>query len=151
MQQFSGALGVAIIGTLFFQWLPDDGWYDATRAILLVSIGLYAVSFLAVFLLPKKAREDRSATSKGADELTRYRVVGDVAELPPDQQHEDRGADEGEPERRRDAPVLGEHSPDAGADDQPAEDADQVDAADPALELRRHRPLPDRDRRSCPR
>jgi EmrB/QacA subfamily drug resistance transporter len=58
VQQFSGALGVAILGTLFFQWLPDNGWFDATRAVLLVSIGLYAVSFLAVFLLPMKARED---------------------------------------------------------------------------------------------
>jgi len=61
VQQFSGALGVAVIGTVFFQWLPDDGWYDATRGILMVSIALYAVSFLAVFLLPMKAREDASA------------------------------------------------------------------------------------------
>ena len=26
-----------MIGTLLFQWLPDDGWYDATRAIIWVS------------------------------------------------------------------------------------------------------------------
>jgi len=58
VQQFSGALGVAVIGTIFFQWLPEDGWYDSTQSILLVSIGLYAVSFLAVFLLPMKAREE---------------------------------------------------------------------------------------------
>jgi len=56
-QQFSGALGVAIIGTVFFQWLPDHGWVEATKGIALVSIGCYAVSFLVAFLLPKRARE----------------------------------------------------------------------------------------------
>ena len=36
------------------------------------------------------------------------------------------------------------------ADDQPAVDADQVDAADPALQRGRHGPLPDGDRRRAP-
>jgi MFS family permease len=57
VQQFSGALGVAVIGTLLFQWLPGDGWYDATRAVIWVSVGCYAAAFLTVFLLPKQARE----------------------------------------------------------------------------------------------
>ncbi len=56
-QQFSGALGVAIIGTLFFQWLPTDGWADATKGIIWVSLACYVVSFLVAFLLPKEARE----------------------------------------------------------------------------------------------
>ena len=56
-QQFSGALGVAIIGTVFFGWLPDHGWVGATKGIALVSVGFYAVSFLVAFLLPKEARE----------------------------------------------------------------------------------------------
>ncbi|MEZ0578826.1 DHA2 family efflux MFS transporter permease subunit [Nocardioides sp. MH1] len=58
MQQFCGALGVAVLGTLFFHWLPDQGWYDATQAISWVAVGLYGVSFLAAFLLPLKAREE---------------------------------------------------------------------------------------------
>jgi EmrB/QacA subfamily drug resistance transporter len=58
MQQFCGALGVAVLGTLLFHWLPADGWYDATEAIGWVTIGCYAASFLAAFLLPMKARED---------------------------------------------------------------------------------------------
>jgi EmrB/QacA subfamily drug resistance transporter len=58
VQQFAGALGVAVLGTVFFHWLPLDGWYDATRSLALVSAGCYVVSFLAVFLLPLKARED---------------------------------------------------------------------------------------------
>jgi EmrB/QacA subfamily drug resistance transporter len=56
-QQFSGALGVAIIGTVFFQWLPEHGWADATKGIVWVSVACYAVSFLVAFLLPKQARE----------------------------------------------------------------------------------------------
>jgi MFS family permease len=56
-QQFSGALGVAIIGTIFFQWLPSEGWADATKGIVWVSVACYAVSFLVAFLLPKEARE----------------------------------------------------------------------------------------------
>ncbi|MEP9364434.1 MFS transporter [Nocardioides sp. CN2-186] len=58
VQQFAGALGVAVIGTLFFQWIPDDGWNVATRAVLWVSVALSAVAFGVAFLLPKKARED---------------------------------------------------------------------------------------------
>src|SRR3954454_9796137 len=56
-QQFSGALGVAIIGTVFFQWLPRDGWADSTKGVVWVTLACYAVSFLVAFLLPKKARE----------------------------------------------------------------------------------------------
>jgi EmrB/QacA subfamily drug resistance transporter len=56
-QQFAGALGVAIIGTVFFQWLPSHGWADATKGIVLVSLACYVVSFLVAFLLPKQARE----------------------------------------------------------------------------------------------
>ncbi len=61
VQQFSGALGVAILGTVFFHWVPVDGWFDATKQLVLVSIACYVVSFLAVFLLPLKAREDAAA------------------------------------------------------------------------------------------
>ena len=49
-----------------------------------------------------------------------------------------------------DAPVPGEQPADPGADDQAAEHADQVDAADPALELGRDGPLPDGDRGGAP-
>ncbi len=58
MQQFCGALGVAVLGTLFFRWLPEMGWYDATETVTWVAIGCYGVSFLAAFLLPLKAREE---------------------------------------------------------------------------------------------
>ena len=67
--------------------------------------------------------------------------VRDVGQLPPDQHHEDRRAGEREPERRGDAPLLGEQrrrSPEPTT--RPPYDADHVDAADPALQLRRARP-----------
>jgi EmrB/QacA subfamily drug resistance transporter len=58
VQQFCGALGVAVLGTLFFHWLPLDGFVDAVQWIMLVALGCYAVSFVVVWLLPREARED---------------------------------------------------------------------------------------------
>jgi EmrB/QacA subfamily drug resistance transporter len=58
IQQFSGALGAAVLGTALFHWLPLHGWSDATGDVLWVTVGLYVLAFLAAFLLPMKARED---------------------------------------------------------------------------------------------
>lgn len=56
-QQFAGALGVAILGTVFFNWVPAHGWQTSTEWMAWVSIGCYAVAFIAAFLMPRKARE----------------------------------------------------------------------------------------------
>ena len=56
-QQFAGALGVAILGTVFFNWVPIHGWQTATEWMGWVSIGCYATAFAAAFLMPLKARE----------------------------------------------------------------------------------------------
>lgn len=58
VQQFAGALGVAVLGTIFFHLLPLHGFSISTRTVTWVTIGCYAVSFLAAFLLPLKAREE---------------------------------------------------------------------------------------------
>ena len=58
LQQFGGAIGVAVLGTIFFQLVPDDGWVESTQTVIWVSLGCYAVSFLTVFLLPMRAREE---------------------------------------------------------------------------------------------
>lgn len=58
MQQFCGALGVAVLGTLFFRWVPTSGWGDATEAIAWVTVACFAVSFAAAFLLPLRPREE---------------------------------------------------------------------------------------------
>jgi hypothetical protein len=57
-QQFCGALGVAVLGTVYFHWLPRQGWSTATEWVAWVTLGCYAVSFLAAFLLPRQPRED---------------------------------------------------------------------------------------------
>lgn len=62
VQQFCGALGVAVLGTVFFQLLPDHGFADSIRDLILIGIGCYAASFAAAFLLPKTARADGFAS-----------------------------------------------------------------------------------------
>ena len=63
MQQYGGAIGVAVIGTVFFQLLPAHAFLGATKTSVLVAIGLFVVSLAVTFLLPKQARE--SAVSHG--------------------------------------------------------------------------------------
>ena len=57
LQQFGGAIGVAVLGTVLFQLLPEHGWISATRTVIWVSVGCFAASFLVAFFLPRKARE----------------------------------------------------------------------------------------------
>ncbi|MDX6248521.1 MAG: hypothetical protein QOF10_1881 [Kribbellaceae bacterium] len=61
MQQFGGAIGVAVIGTVFFQLLPAHEFLGATKSSTLVAVGLFVVSLLVSFLLPKQAREGSAA------------------------------------------------------------------------------------------
>jgi len=57
MQQFSGSLGVAVIGTLFFNWLPRHGFNVSTAWAAWVTVGAYALSFVVAFGLPRRSRE----------------------------------------------------------------------------------------------
>ncbi|MBB5873241.1 EmrB/QacA subfamily drug resistance transporter [Allocatelliglobosispora scoriae] len=63
VQQFGGALGLAVLGTLFFDhidWTPTGvdpvSFADAVQLVLMVEIALLAVTFLVSFVLPKSAR-----------------------------------------------------------------------------------------------
>ncbi|HET6625479.1 MAG TPA: DHA2 family efflux MFS transporter permease subunit [Nocardioidaceae bacterium] len=58
VQQFAGAVGVAVLGTLFFELLPGAGFVDSMRTVIWVALGCYALTFATAFLLPKRARED---------------------------------------------------------------------------------------------
>ncbi|MGY2875470.1 EmrB/QacA subfamily drug resistance transporter [Marmoricola sp. URHA0025 HA25] len=58
VQQFCGALGVAVLGSVFFQLLPGHGFADSIRGLIVIGVGCYAASFAAAFLLPKAARAD---------------------------------------------------------------------------------------------
>ncbi len=57
VQQFSGALGVAILGSAFFHWLPAQGYATAIRWLIIATIAGFAVAFAIGFTLPRKARE----------------------------------------------------------------------------------------------
>ncbi len=61
MQQFGGAVGVAVIGTLFFQLLPERMFLGSMQATTLVAAGLFVVSLAVTFLLPKRAKEGAMA------------------------------------------------------------------------------------------
>jgi EmrB/QacA subfamily drug resistance transporter len=62
VQQFCGALGVAVLGSVFFELLPGHGFVDSIRDLIAIGVGCYAVSFAAVFLLPMAARADGEVT-----------------------------------------------------------------------------------------
>ncbi|MEV4810760.1 MFS transporter [Micromonospora avicenniae] len=57
VQQLGGALGVAVLGTVFFAQLPDHGAGSAVRATLWVEAALLAATVVAAFLLPRQARD----------------------------------------------------------------------------------------------
>lgn len=61
MQQFGGAIGVAVIGTIFFQLLPVHQFVGAMKSSTLVAVGLFAISLAVSFLLPKRARDGAAA------------------------------------------------------------------------------------------
>ncbi|MGC4944316.1 DHA2 family efflux MFS transporter permease subunit [Kribbella sp. DT2] len=61
MQQFGGAIGVAVIGTIFFQLLPTDGFLGAAKTSTLVATGLFVVALAITWLLPRRARAEVAA------------------------------------------------------------------------------------------
>ena len=61
VQQFSGAIGVAALGTLFFSRAElDSGFVGATQVVLVCATVLYAVTLALVGLLPKVAQEEHA-------------------------------------------------------------------------------------------
>ncbi|MEU4369252.1 MFS transporter [Micromonospora chersina] len=56
VQQLGGALGVALLGTVFFDGLTDSVSH-AVRVTLLAELGLLLVTVAGAFLLPRRARE----------------------------------------------------------------------------------------------
>jgi EmrB/QacA subfamily drug resistance transporter len=57
VQQFAGAVGIAVLGTVFFNRL-GHGFPAAMTITTLISLGLLAVAFALVFLLPRTARPE---------------------------------------------------------------------------------------------
>jgi hypothetical protein len=57
-QQLAGAVGVAVMGTVFFATLSHSGYVAAIDRCLLVQLSAIPVLFVLTCLLPKTARED---------------------------------------------------------------------------------------------
>lgn len=60
VQQFAGAIGVAALGTVFFARVghPTAGSYFAAAELVFgIAAGLYFLTLLLVFLLPKHAQQ----------------------------------------------------------------------------------------------
>ncbi|HEX4361572.1 MAG TPA: MFS transporter, partial [Pseudonocardia sp.] len=58
IQQFSGAIGVAALGTVFFARVNDGGTADfdsASELVIGLAVALYVITFALVWLLPKHA------------------------------------------------------------------------------------------------
>jgi EmrB/QacA subfamily drug resistance transporter len=60
-QQFGGAVGVAVLGTMFFELLPAHRFAGSMEAVTLASAGLFLVSFGCTFLLPRHARPESTS------------------------------------------------------------------------------------------
>ena len=56
-QQLGGAIGIAVIGTLFFSVAGHHGITTALEKMLYVEAGTLLVAMCLVFLLPMRARE----------------------------------------------------------------------------------------------
>src|SRR4051812_6938203 len=57
MQQLGGAIGIAVIGTLFFSVADHHGITTALEKMLYVEAGVLVAAMALVFLLPMRARE----------------------------------------------------------------------------------------------
>ncbi|MFB9836781.1 hypothetical protein [Actinoallomurus acaciae] len=60
VQQFSGAIGVAALGTVFFARLDDGataGFDKAGELVIGLAAVLYLITFALVWLLPKHAQQ----------------------------------------------------------------------------------------------
>jgi hypothetical protein len=84
VQQFGAALGVAVLGTVFFNTFGSHAFADpapavhAAKLIGEIALGLTAVSFLVVFLLPRHGRQGHGA----ADQMPQDAASTDQAQQP---------------------------------------------------------------------
>ena len=58
LQQLASAIGVAVLGTVFFAALPSPGYVDGLEQVLLLVIGLTVAAMFLAFLLPRQPRPE---------------------------------------------------------------------------------------------
>ncbi len=57
IQQLGAALGLAVLGTVFFSTVAGHGYLAAARLLALIALGLTALAFAVGFLLPRRGRQ----------------------------------------------------------------------------------------------
>ncbi len=73
-QQFGGAIGVAVIGTIFFELIPAHVFTGSMEAVVLVCAALFLLSFGCSFLLPRFARREGELVEASTDEASLARA-----------------------------------------------------------------------------
>ena len=58
LQQLASAIGVAVLGTVFFAALPSPGYVDGLEQVLVLVVGLTGAAMLLALLLPRHSREE---------------------------------------------------------------------------------------------
>jgi hypothetical protein len=58
LQQLASAIGVAVLGTVFFAALPSPGYVEGLEQVLLLVVGLTVAAMLLALLLPRHPREE---------------------------------------------------------------------------------------------
>jgi hypothetical protein len=58
VQQLAGSIGVAVLGTVFFDTIVGGNFHRGLSDVLTIEVGLSAVLFGLSFLLPRRARTD---------------------------------------------------------------------------------------------
>jgi MFS family permease len=75
IQQLGGAIGVAVLGTVFFSVLAHHGFAPALARTMWWTVGALAIVLLASPLLPARAREPDEALAEPAPQADAGRLV----------------------------------------------------------------------------
>ena len=67
LQQLAGAIGVAVLGTVFFAALAHGGFVTALQRCLLIELCTAPVLALLTFMLPRHPRDEAEILAAGQD------------------------------------------------------------------------------------
>ncbi len=67
LQQLAGAIGVAVLGTVFFSALAHGGFVTALQRCLLIELATAPVLLLLTWMLPRHPRDEAGILVAGQD------------------------------------------------------------------------------------
>ncbi len=76
IQQLGGAIGVAVLGTVFFSVLSHHGFAPALARVMWWTVGALAIVLVVSPLLPARAREPDGAAESCAEDAGRLVAAG---------------------------------------------------------------------------